>query len=393
MEENKVNPSDFSKSDAIKKSPKLFIILISIFLIISSIILIIVLVIFGAFQCSVTSCDKNAYCINGVFHADCQCNIGYSGNGFECDECSTFQNNVINSYLTSQTAEPNSWPATVDILFNYVTSYKIDSEEYLVMGTGNCGGTLINRKTVLTTASCIKKTFTAIVKNQTRTIPVELNSYHANIESMYSVFVGVYNQISYMINIGQAKHVHVEKIIKHEQYDENTDDNDIAIIRLKERLELNEMVQLSCLPNKNENIDSYPNRHQLAWGAGWGSSFSGGKGGSGQSYFGSRPLKSYRLDIYNNSMCLPVAKQSLDQLNNDVFCAGEVNVSLTGGKRGNCHGDYGSSLYVRENVTGVEKFVTAGLLSYNEGCNIPYSPGLYTNVVRYLDWIRMNSKY
>lgn len=38
-------------------------------------------------------------------------------------------------------------------------------------------------------------------------------------------------------------------------------------------------------------------------------------------------------------------------------------------------GDYGGSLYLRQNVSGKVKLVTVGILSYNEGCNIKHSPG------------------
>ncbi|CAF1028591.1 unnamed protein product [Brachionus calyciflorus] len=378
-----------SSGPKIKKpstSTKVFLFSFVSFIITSCIVLIIVLVIYGAFPCSVAKCHPNAQCINKPFYADCICNYGFAGNGLECDECGNFQENWNSAMpFMSVTTPPHTWPATADILFNYRANYFIDSEQYLVFAFGNCGGTLINRKAILTTASCIKDSFNTMLKNVSRTIPVTLNTFHDSFESMYEVFLAVVNQISFSGNIAPARHAPIEKIIKHELYDPETDDNDIAIIMLRDRVELDDKVQLSCLPSREEDQETYPSRHQYAWGAGWGSS-------RGDFRF-SRELKNYRLDIYNDSMCSNISKINIFNLDNDVFCAGEYNVVSGSGKTGNCHGDYGGSLYVRQNISGIEKFVTAGMLSYNEGCNIPHSPGIYTNVVRYLEWIRVNSQY
>lgn len=110
--------------------------------------------------------------------------------------------------------KPNSWPATGDILFRYTTEVQDSNKTVLVYGFDNCGGTIINRRAILTSASCIKRTFITFVNNRFLSFPVELNKYHETIESMYSAFVAVVNQISFGIDINTARYVKIEKIIR-----------------------------------------------------------------------------------------------------------------------------------------------------------------------------------
>ncbi|RNA05532.1 suppressor of tumorigenicity 14 -like protein [Brachionus plicatilis] len=401
---NKINPTpDFSnqkdsidnKNRSENKKSKITVILIGAgvgICICCSIALIILLVIYGAFPCSVAYCDENAYCVNNPFFADCICNTGFGGNGYECDECGNFQLNEFSAIPLNIAVEPNSWPATADILFRYTSEIQSPTGTHLVFGFDNCGGTIINRKAILTSASCIKRTFITFVDRKFLSFPVETNKYHETIESMYSIYVAVVNQISFGVDIAPARYVKVEKIIKHENYDPETDDNDIAVIILEDRLELDDKVQISCLPSKEEDPNIFPERNQHAWGVGWGSSMFGGNGNFKPSR-ALQDLKKFQLNIYNNSMCSNITKFHIDNLNNDAFCAGEYNVVSGNGKTGYCHGDYGGSLYLRQNVSGVEKLVAIGILSYNEGCNAEHSPGIYTNVVKYIEWIRKNSYY
>lgn len=114
----------------------------------------------------------------------------------------------------STRVEPNSWPATGDIIFRYTAEVKVSNQTFLASGFDNCGGTIINRKAILTSASCIKRTFLTFVNNKLLSFPVELNKYHETIESMYFAFVAVVNQISFNTDIETARYVKIEKIIR-----------------------------------------------------------------------------------------------------------------------------------------------------------------------------------
>lgn len=85
---------------------------------------------------------------------------------------------------------------------------------------------------------------------------------------------------------------------------------------------MDDKVQISCLPSKDEDPNTFPERNQQGWGVGWGSSMMGGNGNFRPSR-NPQDLKKYRLDIYNNSMCNNITKFNIDNLHNDAFCAGK----------------------------------------------------------------------
>ena len=59
-----------------------------------------------------------------------------------------------------------------------------------------CGGTLIDRSTVLTAAHCIQTTISIIYNRTEYTYPISFNQLYPTMGSMYKVYLGVHNRSS-----------------------------------------------------------------------------------------------------------------------------------------------------------------------------------------------------
>lgn len=148
---------------------------------------------------------------------------------------------------------------------------------------------------------------------------------------------------------------------KHPDYDEKTYLNDIAVIKFSNDIELNRYIQVACLPQTLYTEESLLSK-VYAYIAGFSSSGND---------FTSWVEHNVKLNLYNSSMCKMVEPGR--EKNWDLqLCAGEYSVH--GNTTGQCHGDYGSPLYVHETVGDKKKYVVRGILSYDVPCNVRHSP-------------------
>ncbi len=164
---------------------------------------------------------------------------------------------------------------------------------------------------------------------------------------------------------------------KHPDFDQDTLQNDIALIKLLEPAELNQYLQVACLENDASNIHG----NSIGQVIGWGSS----------SEFNSFTefLWNSELDLYLGKYCQSLDPEKTKDWSKQM-CAGIY--SDYGNSTANCHNDYGSPLYVSKTINGKAKNAVAGLFSYNSGCTTVHSPGVYTKVDAYYDWIMTNKK-
>lgn len=106
-------------------------------------------------------------------------------------------------------------------------------------------------------------------------------------------------------------------IIQHENYNDELVQNDIGILKLAEPVNLNNNIQIACLPDPSVKI--YPKKSNIeAYAIGWGALFEGG--------YTPERLHNVIITLYNNSMCSNVSSDSNDW--DMQICAGE----WTGGK-------------------------------------------------------------
>jgi hypothetical protein len=70
------------------------------------------------------------------------------------------------------------------------------------------------------------------------------------------------------LNIFSIKNFIYNFFIKHENYNDTTYENDIALLKLPYEVTLNKYIQVACLPQQPSS--SYPSSNQSAWIVGWG---------------------------------------------------------------------------------------------------------------------------
>ncbi|KAM4619777.1 transmembrane protease serine 2 [Polymixia lowei] len=209
-----------------------------------------------------------------------------------------------------------------------------------IYGQHVCGGSVISPYWILSAAHCFQK-FS------------EPRSW-----MVYSGDVSLSTMSSYPGNS-------VSRIISHENYDTDTQDNDIALMRLETPLTFSRTVKPVCLPNVGVNLS--PERQ--AWITGWGTLFSQG--------ISPDTLRQAPVTIYSRDTCNE--RNVLNgRVTESMVCAGK----LLGGVD-SCQGDSGGPLVAKEGG----QWWLAGDTSWGIGCAMRNKPGLYGNVTHFIDWI------
>jgi secreted trypsin-like serine protease len=220
-----------------------------------------------------------------------------------------------------QEAVPHSWPWLVSL------------QQY---GGHFCGGTLIDEYHVVTAAHCLQDDdvmdgFTIVAGLHTRSRP----------------------------DPQRVQRRQVARIFNHEYYNDDTNYNDIAVIRLASPVQLNSYVNVVCLPGNN------PGLNEKVMIAGWGTT----------TYEGSSPDSLRQANILIMDNCREVydfdaAKQ---------ICAGNYQYT-----KDSCQGDSGGPLMYEANG----QWILSGVVSYGDECAKQDRPGVYARVSHYLPWIR-----
>ncbi|RVE48354.1 hypothetical protein evm_007014 [Chilo suppressalis] len=207
-----------------------------------------------------------------------------------------------------------------------------------------CGGSLVSQRCVLSAAHCF----------------VSRDKLTPNVR-LYSARVG-----SAALNTGGSVHQLVTIVI-HDQYNYNTEENDIAVMVLRANVTLSISVMLVQLPLPGLMVPDNATLMHIGWGR---TQVDGDL---------AQVLNMVAVRKVNHQICASQYELLDLRVSTNMICAGLLG---TGGADA-CQGDSGGPLiYQYGDMT-----IVVGVTSWGQECGDPNFPGVSARVANYTDWI------
>jgi secreted trypsin-like serine protease len=220
-----------------------------------------------------------------------------------------------------------------------------------------CGGSLIDKSWVVTAAHCVPGTTGDEV----------------------DVYIGSNVLPAGRGNAGgqAGKRLSVRtEIFSHQNYDPNTNDNDIALLHLK----TDAPAEFVPVPVATADLDKTKGAvGRTVTVIGWGATQEGGDT--------TPKLREVDVQVQDSAVCLTNYKDAIPsaQITGNMFCAGRPQ-----GGADSCQGDSGGFIGAAADGSTPAKptFVQLGIVSWGIGCARPKLFGVYTRIANYNAWIQ-----
>ncbi|KAG8201307.1 hypothetical protein JTE90_016788 [Oedothorax gibbosus] len=208
-----------------------------------------------------------------------------------------------------------------------------------------CGGVIINNWYILTAAHCI--------------LGIKISDLKVRL-----------GEFDFHQRTDHQMDIPVSEIKRHALFVTLTFQHDIALLKLKRRIEYTKFIGSICLPKKEEGDFTSTNATVVGWGT---VSFGGAA---------SPVLRKVTVPVWDNKKCDDT--YVFERITDAFMCAG----SSENGEDA-CQGDSGGPLM---SMNGDGRWSVIGIVSWGRRCGDPSYPGVYTRVTSYLDWIAENAQ-
>ncbi|KAG1674878.1 Clotting factor B [Nymphon striatum] len=259
--------------------------------------------------------------------------------------------NIVNG----KEADVSAWPWMVAIYRKYGRRF------YFL-----CGGTVINKRYIITAAHCFKR--------KSRNLAYVFFHGRLLLSGVFEVRVGEHDLSDRYL----GERYSVEDIIVHEDFKPPEQYKDIALIRVMENIKFSTRVSPICLPTPENPIKNLAGR--FAYAIGWGHlSYAGRSSTVLQQVAVPITKKDYCVSAYNARGFDSKYPRGLGF--SSILCAGYRE----GGKDACTNDSGGPLMYFKRGI-----WTIVGIISGGHQCARPDSPGIYTNVSDFIDWIDDN---